>query len=222
MTESADVEATRAAYDATAGVYAERIGTEISRDIEDAVDLRMLADFAERAGAGTHGVVADVGCGPGRVAGLLAGAGLDAVGIDLSASMLDLARTAHPGVDLVQASILALPIASHSVAAAVSWYSIIHTPPGQLGAALDELLRIVVPGGPVLLGFQAGAGEAVHRSEVQGHRVSLTAYRHDPDQVVALLEAVGATVEERVVRGPWADHESTDQAFIAARTRRSA
>jgi 2-polyprenyl-3-methyl-5-hydroxy-6-metoxy-1,4-benzoquinol methylase len=36
--------------------------------------------------------VADVGCGPGRITGLLRGLGLDVFGIDLSPAMIELAR----------------------------------------------------------------------------------------------------------------------------------
>ena len=53
------------------------------------------------------------------------------------------------------------------LAGAVCWYSIIHTPPDQLAEAFGELARVLIPGGYLLLGFQA-EGEPVHRADAQG------------------------------------------------------
>jgi SAM-dependent methyltransferase len=56
------------------------------RDLDD--DLDLYLNFAARCG----GSVLELGCGTGRVALALARAGMDVVGLDESASMLELAR----------------------------------------------------------------------------------------------------------------------------------
>jgi 2-polyprenyl-3-methyl-5-hydroxy-6-metoxy-1,4-benzoquinol methylase len=74
-------DATRAAYDATAEFYARVVGTEVSPDFEGPLDRALLAAFAEVVQT-RAGVVADIGCGPGRVAAFLAARGVEVVGVD--------------------------------------------------------------------------------------------------------------------------------------------
>ena len=216
MIEPAHVVTAREAYDGTADLYVQFIGTEITSSIEADLDRALLEAFAERVVARTDGPVADIGCGPGRAAAFLATRGLDVVGFDVSTAMLDLARAAHPGLRFEAGSLTRLPVVDGSLAGAVCWYSIIHTPPDALDEVMAELARVLAPGAPLLVAFQAGRGEAVHRTEVQGRPVSLTSHRHDPSHVVRRLEAEGFVVDEPVVRAAAADHESTPQAFIAA------
>jgi len=221
MIEPEHVSTTREAYDGTADVYVQYIGTEISASIEADLDRSLLEAFVGRVGAApaesVAGSVADVGCGPGRVAAFLAARGLDVVGFDVSRSMLDLGRAAHPGVRFDEGLLTRLPVPDHSLVGAVCWYSIIHTPPELLDEVAAELARVLVPGAPLLVAFQAGRGEALHRTEVLGRPVSLTSYRHDPLDVARRLAAGGFEVDQPVVRAAVGEHESTPQAFISAR-----
>lgn len=226
MSEPEHVRSTRAAYDATADAYLEFIGTELSTSIEDVVDLALVQVFAElviaTAPTSSARLVADLGCGPGRVAARLVelgvvGARLDVVGLDVSSAMVAAARAAHPTLRFEVAPLTEVPLAEASLVGAVCWYSIIHTPPDRLDEIWAELARLIVPGGWLLLGFQSGSGEAVHRSEVAGRAVSLTNHRHDPDHVVATLLPHGFTLHTRTRREPVHEHESTPQAFVIAR-----
>jgi SAM-dependent methyltransferase len=206
---------TQAAYDATVDVYVERIGTEIVEGVEQAPELAWLDDFVRMVRAGAR--IADLGCGPGRMIAHLGRQGLDVVGVDLSLGMLSAARMAHGDVAVAQADLAALPLRSRAFEGAVFWYSIVHTPVPWLAAHFAEARRIVVDGAPVLLGFQAGEGELVHRDQVGGRSVSLTNVRHSPAAVAEALEAAGFSVESTTVRGPIGELESTSQAFILAR-----
>src|SRR6476620_1794753 len=79
--------AARAAYDAGAATYADRVGTTMSDQFERWLDRAFLDEFAERM-AGTPELVVDAGCGTGRVTALLGERGVDVVGIDASGGML--------------------------------------------------------------------------------------------------------------------------------------
>lgn len=130
MTDAADfVTETRTFYDTVAEEYAVqfadlRPGTPLDRGV--------LHGFAELVGAG--GEVADLGCGPGRVTAYLASQGLSVFGLDLSGSMLAIARRENPGLRFVQGSMLELDLPDGSLDGVVSWYSIIHTPEEHLPA----------------------------------------------------------------------------------------
>lgn len=212
MSEPDHVSTTRDAYDLTAHLYVAAIGTEIREGIETELDRLMLAAFVEQFPAGA--LVADIGCGPGRVAALLATRHLDVLGVDISSAMLDIARSAHPGIRFEEGELTGLPVEDGTLQGAVYWYSIIHTPPANLTAVWEELARVLVPGGRALVSFQAGGGEAVHRTAVGDQPVALTNYRHDPDQVIGSLVEAGFTVDPPVVRPAELPHESAPQAFI--------
>lgn len=209
----------RAVYDATAGTYAQLVGTELSAAFEGPVDRAFLTAFVEFVGV-TGGLVADVGCGPGRVAAFLAVRGLDVVGVDVSQAMLAAARHAHPDIRFEEGQLTALPFPNRSLGGAVCWYSIIHTPPEHLDEVFAELERVLRADGHLLVAFQAGDGECVHLADAYGTGMSLTNYRHLPDQVARSLVAAGLQVHARAVRELELTHESTPQAFILARRTR--
>lgn len=211
------VESARAVYDAAASRYVEFVGTQISSATEGAIDRSLLTAFVELVQDGPAGGVADVGCGPGRVAAFLAQHGLDVVGVDLSKGMLAAARNAHPHIRFEEGELAALPIDTGVLAGAVSWYSIIYTPPDQLGEAFNELARVLVPGGYVLLAFQAGGGEPVNRAQAHGTHLPLTSYLHSLQEVAAQLEQARFTMYATAERAPALDHETTSQGFVFAR-----
>src|SRR3954471_23701990 len=148
MTEPAFLTETRTAYDTVADLYAEQ-----HQDVLDASpwDRAVLGTFAELVGG--SGPVADLGCGPGRLTGHLASLGLDVFGVDLSPGMVDVARRAHPGLRFEVGSMAALDIGDGSLAGALAWYSLIHTPPEELPSVVAELARVLAPGGRLLTGF---------------------------------------------------------------------
>jgi SAM-dependent methyltransferase len=202
---------TRTFYDAIAEDYADHF-----RDVIAAkpADLEELAAFAELVGEG--GQVADLGCGPGRVTGHLASLGLSVFGLDLSASMLAIARREHPGLRFEQGSMLDLDLPDGALAGVVSWYSIIHTPVDGLPALFAEFRRVLAPGGHLLLAFQVG-DEPLHLDQPFGHPVALDFERRRPEFVAGLLEEAGFSLRSRTVRQPDAAvGESTPQAFLIA------
>jgi ubiquinone/menaquinone biosynthesis C-methylase UbiE len=169
--------------------------------------------FAELVGPAVP--VVDLGCGPGRIAAHLAGLGLDVSGVDLSPGMVDVARQAQPGLRFEVGSMSALPHPDASLAGAVAWYSIIHTPPERMGALFVELARVLRPGGTLATAFQVG-DERLHVSQGYGHEVSLDAYRLQPAAVAELVTAAGLAVTAQLVRQPEPD-EKTPQAYLIAR-----
>jgi SAM-dependent methyltransferase len=104
--------------------------------------------------------VIEVGCGPGRDAAALAGAGLTTLACDLSFGPLRLA--AERGVAAVQASMLTLPFATGRFAAAWTMSTFVHVPDAVVATAISELVRVVEPGGPIGIGTWGGVdAEAV-------------------------------------------------------------
>ncbi|MEU0200266.1 MULTISPECIES: methyltransferase domain-containing protein [unclassified Streptomyces] len=196
MTDADFLIETRTFYDTVAEDYAEHF-----RDVGvgTALDRGLLAGFAELVGAG--GEVADLGCGPGRVTAYLAARGLSVFGLDLSESMLAIARRENPGLRFVRGSMLELDLPDGSLDGVVSWYSTIHTPLDRLPDVFAEFGRVLRPGGHLLVAFQAG-DEPRRYEEAFGHKVALDFRRRRPERIAALLEAAGFALRSRTVREP--------------------
>jgi SAM-dependent methyltransferase len=71
---------------------------------------RRLIDWVvERTGLEPGGAILDLGCGPGTLAVLFAGAGMNVTGVDPEPAMLEEARRNGPGVTFLEGSSFALP-----------------------------------------------------------------------------------------------------------------
>ena len=202
-------------YDASADRYVEFVGTELGAT-ETLVDRALLNVFVELVGTGSGTRVADLGCGPGRVAAFLARQGLDVIGVDVSPAMVDAAWFAHPEIEFEEGRLDDLPVAEGSLAGVVCWYSIIYTPPSHLGDVLTEIERVLSPTGYLLLAFQAGNGEAVHNDDAYGTGVALTSYRHGLTDVAARPAPSWTRRARSALREAEFDHETTPQAFVIA------
>nr|WP_306955979.1 class I SAM-dependent methyltransferase [Streptomyces sp. B4I13] len=206
------VTTTRAFYDAVAEDYAERFRDDLAAR---PLDRAVLTAYAELVGAG--GRVADLGCGPGRTTARLASLGLDVSGLDLSESMLAIARRENPGIRFEQGSMLELDFPDGALDGVVSYYSSIHTPLDELPALFAGFHRVLAPGGHLLLAFQVG-DEPRHYDRPWGHPVSIDFERRRPEAMAGLLTAAGFAVLSRTVREPDADlGESAPQALLIAR-----
>ncbi|MFJ9540588.1 class I SAM-dependent DNA methyltransferase [Streptomyces sp. NPDC101225] len=216
MTDADFLTATRTFYDAVAEDYADHFPGDglAGRPL----DRALLGVFAELVA----GAVADLGCGPGRLTGYLAGLGLPVFGLDLSEGMLAIARRENPGLRFQQGSMLALDLADGALAGAVSWYSSIHTPADRLPSLFAEFHRVLSPGGQLLLAFQAGDVPRRH-DRPWGRPVCLDFQRRRPEHMADLLTRSGFAVVSRTVREaiePLA--EPVPQAILIARRPRRA
>jgi SAM-dependent methyltransferase len=212
------VSTARDVFDRAAASYVRLVGTEMSSATELPVDQSWLVEFVELTTRRAIGRVADVGCGPGRVAAFLADRGLDVIGVDVSRAMLAVARTAHPDIPFEEGRLDALPIETGALAGVVCWYSIMYTPLDRLDDAFDELARALIPGGCLLLAFQA-EGEPVQRDDAFGTHLPLTSYRHRMQEVAACLARTGYTIHATALRAPELEHESAPQGFVIATSR---
>jgi ubiquinone/menaquinone biosynthesis C-methylase UbiE len=128
-------------------------------DWENAQTLgRRDVPFWRRVAAAADGAVLELGCGTGRVSLPLARAGVNLVGIDRSAPMLDRARrrilkssSAHirKSLALVRGDIRALPFDAGTFPMVLAPYGILQSliRPRDLTATLASVARVVASGG---------------------------------------------------------------------------
>ncbi|MFE1249179.1 class I SAM-dependent DNA methyltransferase [Streptomyces sp. NPDC058735] len=211
------LKSTQASYDAIAEAYsAEHPDSLAGRPLEEAL-LTAFVRLAGTAGAESGPPVADLGSGPGYVTARLHALGLPVFGIDVSPRMVALARRAHPGLRFDVGSMTSLDLPDESLCGVVALYSVIHVPDDHLPSVCAEFHRVLVPGAPVLLGFQSGDENGRTRlSERYGREISLDYHWRTPDTVAARLTAAGLELYARVLREP-EEGEKRPRAFLLAR-----
>jgi SAM-dependent methyltransferase len=216
MTDYTDV---RHAYDTVAEDYADRLPDTRA---ETALDLAMVDAFVA---AVLHGVpdpsdapVLDAGCGAGRMSGYLAARGVSVCGVDLSPGMVAMASRDHPELRFTVGSLDELPYKTGEFAGVLLWYSVIHTPPSGLDRVLSEAVRVLRPGGHLLVGFQSGTGvrDVAPAYRGLGHEVRLERHLYTADELAGRLADHGAHEAARLVRRATAA-ERDDQAVLLAR-----
>jgi SAM-dependent methyltransferase len=208
-----ELAAIRESYDTVAADYADLLRGNLAGQPYDRAVLGLFAELVAAAGGGP---VADVGCGPGRITGHLAGLGLDAFGIDLSPAMVDVARRDHPDLRFAVGSMTDLDLSDASVAGLLGWYSLIHLPDEAIPGVLAHFHRALRPGGLVLLAFHVGDESRLKTSGYGGHPMGLSVHRRPPERVAGWLADAGFAVDTRVVREP-EGLETVPQAYLLAR-----
>lgn len=202
----------RAAYDAVAPAYANDFRDELDAKPFDRWLLTRVAELAD-------GPVADVGCGPGQTTRLLADAGAEVTGVDLSPAMVAAARAEHPDLDFTVGDLARLlrPPAAAAWGGITAWYALVHLAGSELPIAIGSLARVLAPGGWLALGLHIG-DEVRHVDEWFDAPVDLDFVLHDADEVIAAVTGSGLDVVERYVRGPLAEVEvATDRLYLLAR-----
>ena len=200
----------QAGYDRVAEHYATEFFEELQRK---PFDRQLLDQFAESVkGAG---VVCELGCGPGQVARYLKDRGAEMSGVDLSAGMVKVAAGLNPDIQFSQGDMLALDFPSDSLAAIVLFYSIIHIQRGEVNQALQEMSRVLMPGGKLLLAFHGGEGE-IHRDEWYGEAVSIDFRLFQGSEMAGYLETAGFQDIKIIERDPYDFEHPTKRIYIFA------
>jgi SAM-dependent methyltransferase len=196
-----DSDSTRTSYDLVAPEYTRLIADELK---DKPLDRELLDRFAERVAG--RGRVCDLGCGPGHVARYLYERGVDVLGIDLSPGMLEQARQINPGIEFRQGNMRALDLSDEALAGIVAFYSIIHIPRDDVVAVLEELRRVMQPGGLLLLAFHRGSN-VLHMEEWWGQTILLDFAFFERDEMESYLRQAGFTIEQSIERAPYPEVE---------------
>ena len=102
--------------------------------------------------------VLDAGCGTGRVAVELARRGIDVVGVDLDASMLEKARAKQPDVPWVVGDVADADVGRTFDVVLLAGNVMIFLAPGTEAAVVANLARHLEPGGALVAGFSLEPG----------------------------------------------------------------
>ncbi|NBO92555.1 MAG: class I SAM-dependent methyltransferase [Planctomycetia bacterium] len=188
-------------------VHNESLAHNYDAGLADSSLFRLDLDFV-RAFAGSSGRLIDLGCGTGRLLAALDTQVWTCVGVDLSASMLGIARQKVPSAHLVQANLTQLEaFAPQSFDAAVCLFSTLGMVRGESERrrVIAGTYRLLRPGGRFILHVHnrwfhlwnsagrawllSGTGERVMPAH-QGV-TGLTLYQFTRREVIGLLATEG-------------------------------
>jgi SAM-dependent methyltransferase len=207
---------TQSSYDLVAHEYAEKFKDEMDDKPFDRDCLDRLAREVD-----TLGPICDMGCGPGQIARFLHRRGVDTLGVDLSPRMVEEAQRLNPEIPFHQGDMLALPDADHSWGGIAAFYCIIHIPREKIVDALQEIGRVLRPGGVLLVTFHIG-DEIKHLDDWWEKPVNLDFAFYQPVEMEKWLTDAGFELEETLVREPNPAVEvATRRAYLFARKPRT-
>ena len=204
-----------AEYDRLAEAYAIALGDDLDEKPFDRWFLDQLADNAPGQGL-------DVGCGPGQVAGYLAGLDMEVTGLDLSATMVALARELHPEIQVVQGSFVLPPMPRGSDprdpgwGLVTAWYAFVHLAESEIAPTVAALAKVLCRGG--YLAFATHVGHEVqHPGELWGEPTELDFVLHDQAVLIRAAEAAGLVDIEWYVRSPLPQEAQTQRLYLLGR-----
>lgn len=155
----------------------------ITRVLSYGQDARWKARLVSMAEVRTGDRALDLACGTGDIALAVAARGATAVGLDITHRMLQLAQAKSTAARFITGDMTSLPFRSASFDLVTTGYGLRNVP--DLDAAIDEIARVLRPGGRLLsLDF--------NRPESAVVRAAYLAY----------LTAVGATLGWLLHRDP--------------------
>lgn len=131
-----------------ARVYAERFRTMAERGQDVHGEATFVAGLLPPPAR-----VLDAGCGTGRVAVRLAELGYDVVGVDVDASMIDVARAVAPDLDWRVGDLSAFDLGETYDVVLLAGNTIPLLEPGTLVDVCRQVVSHLAPGGVVVCGF---------------------------------------------------------------------
>jgi hypothetical protein len=112
---------------------------------------------------------------------------------------------------------MALDLADASLAGIAAFYAIVNIPKKSLPVIFGQMLRVLVPGGLLLLAFHTG-DEVLQENELWGQPITMNFLLLPPGEIRRGLEDAGFSIEEIVERPPYPEVEyPSHRAYIFAR-----
>ncbi len=193
----------REAYNVAAEKYAECCFFEL---YDKPLDKKLYDLFFERVV--NKGPALEIGCGPGEVSNYLKMKGLEIIGIDYSEKMIEMAQRLNPYIDFRVGDVFHLDFEAQSIAGVVAPYLIVNFTISDVAHAVEEIGRVLMKSGQLLLSFHSGKQELLVKDFfMPGNQIPYTFF--EPNEVRDLLAQHGFKIIELINRMPYEGEETT-------------
>ena len=150
-------ELSKIAFNKTAQKYHDSFKNELDQKSYDKLLLDKFSNMLE-----PKSLVCDAGCGPsGHIGKYLHKKGHSIIGIDISPSCVDLAKSYNPEIDFKVMDIMNTSFENNFFDGIISFYSIIYTPKRFINKIFSEFNRILKIGGNLLVVVKKGTFEGI-------------------------------------------------------------
>ena len=136
--------------------------------------------------------ILDLGCGPGRDLYWFTQHSIRGIGSDLSFQMLREVQQIIATTTLAQADMRHLPFVNTCFGGIWCNAALIHIPKTNIQPALNEIKRILVPGGAFFVSLQEGSGEMMERYQYLGKKRFFA--RYTMQEMCENLEKTGFSI----------------------------
>lgn len=153
-------------------------------------------EIAKFTGALPGDHVLDVGSGNGRDARLMTSVGYQVVGIDVSSSLLKIARENCPEATFQVASVYDIPFDEEAFDGIWVCASLLHIPKDRARAALQEIARVLRGSGQLFISVKAGEGESLEDGTLGKRFFSY----YQAEELRDLIRQAGLEIDEIVER----------------------
>lgn len=174
-------------YDSIAEKYAKAFDTDLSDNPR--VD-RFVSHLPENA------LVIDVGCGTGIVTKYIQSKGIRVSGIDLSSSMLEIARKNHPEIEFKQEDIRSMEYPNNHFDGIWAGHSLFHLSRAEFDEALLKFNKILKENG--VFGFVMNEGQGdVEVTEPLDSNLTIPLTLYTDKELSKILDSTGFMVLEK-------------------------
>ena len=180
-------------------------------------DAEWLTRFAALLPAG--GRVLDVGCAAGRDSQWFVQNGFEVVGIDIAPTFIVMARRHVPEAIFHEMGVEDLTFADESFDGVWCSCVLIHLSKESVREAVQQMLRVLKPGGVLYILVEAGGGEGIEADPRYGGSEKYSSY-YNEDELRSILDGA-ALISLTTVDKAVDTYRAPDRIFILARRRGS-
>jgi ubiquinone/menaquinone biosynthesis C-methylase UbiE len=117
--------------------------------------------------------------------------------------MIQCARRLNPGIEFHPGDMRALPVKDSVWAGIAAFYAIVNLPPGDLEQAMKQMVRVLVPGGRLLLSFHIGE-DTSQVEQLWDSGAALEFHFFRTGTVANHIRGAGLEIEQIIERDPYA------------------